>query len=167
MRNKIFFLVFGVLIVGSALFVSRSYLRDFVFAQTKTTRVQIKNTVLQAEVAQTEAQRETGLSGRATLGMDKAMLFVYSKPTTPVFWMEGMRFPLDIIFISKGKIVEIVKEAMPPMPEQVRETYSPPEPVDWVLEVNAGLSDRQAWKVGDTLTLHPLPPTSAEATAGR
>ncbi len=155
MRNKIFFLIFGVLIIGSGLFVGRSYLRDFVFAQTKTTRVQIKNTILQAEVVQTEAQREKGLSGRATLGMDKAMLFVYSKPATPVFWMEGMRFPLDMIFISKGQIIEIVKEAMPPMPEQVRKTYSPPAPIDWVLEVNAGLSDRQEWKVGNAVTLNP------------
>ena len=87
--------------------------------------------------------------------MDKAMLFVYPKPTTPVFWMEGMRFPLDIIFISKGKIIEVVKEAMPPMPEQVRKTYSPPASIDWVLEVNAGLSDRQEWKVGDKVTLAP------------
>lgn len=155
MQNKIFVVILGTLFVGSALFLGSSYLRDFVFAQSKTVRVQIKGTILQAEVAQTEAQREKGLSGRATLGMDKAMLFVYEKPVTPVFWMQGMRFPVDMIFISKGKIADMAEEMLPPMPEQAVQTHAPPMPIDQVLEVNAGLSERKGWKVGDAVTLTP------------
>lgn len=157
MRNKIIFLISGILFVGLALFIGRSYLRDFVFAQTKITRVQIKGAVLQAEIAQTEAQREKGLSGRATLGMDKAMLFIYSEPTKPVFWMKDMRFPVDMIFIANSRIVDIAKEMTPPMPEQAWQTHSPPVPIEQVLEVNAGLSDRKGWKVGDAIRLNPEP----------
>ena len=45
-----------------------------------------------------------GLSERQSLAEDKGMLFLFEKPDHYAFWMKGMEFPLDIIFINGDKI---------------------------------------------------------------
>ena len=55
-----------------------------------------------------------GLSGYAGLPEDAGMLFVFPEPIQPTFWMKGMLFAIDIIWIRDGTVVQIHESATPP-----------------------------------------------------
>ena len=67
--------------------------------------------------------------------------------------MRNMEFPIDILFISDGKIVTLYKNVKPPISEQNLQLYSPSAPIDNVVEINAGLSDQYGFKEGDPVTI--------------
>lgn len=119
--------------------------------------VTIGSKVINVEVASTEATREQGLSGRSSLPAGSGMLFVFeSKNVNPIFWMKGMLIPLDFIWISGGKVIRIDKNVPAPSPntsDSNLKLYSAGQPIDYVLEVNAGFSQLNSIKVGDSVTL--------------
>ena len=89
---------------------------------------------LALEVANTEAERETGLMNRASLPADGGMLFLFPFDSSGAFWMKDTLIPLDIAFIdSAGKVVTIrhgVPLDLTPLAPTARYRY--------VIEVNAG-----------------------------
>lgn len=87
------------------------------------------------EIADTEAKREQGLSGRASLPPGEGMLFEFAADTKPAFWMKEMNFPLDIAWLDPDfKIIGVERNVAPATYPQ---TFSPPRPIRYVLEVNA------------------------------
>lgn len=116
----------------------------------------ISGTTINIETADTTQRRSLGLGGRDTLATDSGMLFTFPDQAKHSFWMKGMRFALDFIWIRKMKVVDILKNAQPPQPGQADETlpvYVPNQPVDSVLEVNAGFVDSHGIKVGDIVDI--------------
>ena len=97
------------------------------------------------EVASTWEAQERGLGYRPDLCGDCGMLFVFATPGRYGFWMKGMEFPLDILWIRDSRIVSIEKN----LSADDRRTLTPPSPADQVLEINAGLVDRYGISVGD------------------
>jgi uncharacterized membrane protein (UPF0127 family) len=100
------------------------------------------------EIAATPPTRTQGLSGHAPLGDDEGMLFLFEWPDKYGFWMKEMLFPLDIIWIRDGLIVDISTDV--PAPKQGEEIVNvmPRETVDAVLEVNAGFAARHGLRLG-------------------
>lgn len=94
------------------------------------------------EVARTETEKIRGLSGRDGLAPNGGMLFVYEAPVRPLIWMQGMRFPLDILWIRDGRVVDLVQGAKPPGPGEAPQIFAPPEEIQYVLEVPAGFAQR-------------------------
>jgi uncharacterized protein len=121
-------------------------------------RVQINDTSIIVEIADTDKTRERGLSGREELPENTGMLFDFKDMRfIPVFWMKDMNFPLDMIWIKDGKIVQITRDVPAPDPEtpdSALPKYSPNQIVDYVLEVNAGFSERNNINVGDEVELN-------------
>lgn len=121
----------------------------------KKTSVTISNQKLSLDVADTEKKRELGLSTKRSLKGNEGMLFVFPTKDYPSFWMKGMSFPIDIIFLNDNKVVTIYKNV--PSPESTTEiptaTYAPSSPINRVIELKAGRSDQLGIKVGDTITL--------------
>jgi uncharacterized membrane protein (UPF0127 family) len=110
---------------------------------------------LSVEVADTPAERGRGLSGREMLPENSGMLFVFDTPGRYGFWMYGMKFPLDIIWIDeKLRVVYFVENAQPCV--NICETYEPPADALYVLEVNAGFVKKYGLKVGDVVELSGL-----------
>jgi uncharacterized membrane protein (UPF0127 family) len=63
---------------------------------------------IQAELADTNAARETGLMNRTQLPNNSGMLFVFEQKAGHCFWMNNTKIPLSIAFIADdGKIVNI------------------------------------------------------------
>lgn len=110
---------------------------------------EIKGHKFQVEVVTSEKDKEIGLSKHNTLALNHGMLFLFDKPELYAFWMKGMKFPLDIIFIRNNKIVTLYKS----LPINNLTIYPAREPSDKVLEINAGLSEKYGIKVGDTVTI--------------
>ena len=96
------------------------------------------------DVANNDWSRARGLSGRKVLGDSEGMLFIFDKPKVQKFWMKGMNFPLDIIWINGSKVVG-VSENLPLAPLMDLKLYSSNEPVNLVLEINAGSAKK--WNI--------------------
>lgn len=126
---------------------------NFFQAPVRVTRqISLRDARLTVEVADTPSSRAQGLAGRADLPKDTGMLFIFPEPGYPTFWMQGMNFPLDFIWLRNGRVVEVtqgVLQPTPQMPEPRR--LSPSEPVDAVIEVEVGWVAAHGIEVGDTL----------------
>lgn len=105
------------------------------------------------EIATTTAAQERGLSGRASIPSDYAMLFVFNKDKMSGFWMKEMLVPIDIVWLSNsGRILGIDHSVQPSTYPSV---FYPPQPVQYVLEMRADETERLKWKVGTTVLLPP------------
>jgi uncharacterized protein len=158
--NKLF-IVFGIILVIFAgvvfyQFRSNSNTRTGGAAQStnKNATARINNKTFKLEIADTPAAQQKGLSGRDSLAQDQGMLFVFDKADYYSFWMKNMKFPIDIIFIRGDKIVSISKNAVAPKSADASlPIYKPEAPVDKVLEINSGLSDKHNIKKGDKVEI--------------
>jgi uncharacterized membrane protein (UPF0127 family) len=123
--------------------------------------LKVANVALNIEIADTEEKRQKGLGGRKSLAEGSGMLFVFpQKQVFPSFWMKGMLIPLDMIWINKGFVVKIDKNVPAPAaetPDSKLPFYRPNSAVDYVLEVNAGFSDKNGIKIGDSVDLVATP----------
>ena len=115
-------------------------------------KVDIDNHIFYVDVAVTPSQKELGLGYRDSMAQDHGMLFPYDHPEQYSFWMKGMRFPLDMIWIRNKTIIDITKN-IPVATSDYLPTYAPHVPADKVLEVNAGTTDRLNIKVGDAIKI--------------
>ncbi len=108
---------------------------------------------IRVEIADTPAERETGLMHRDSLAEDAGMLFILDDEEVVGFWMKDTRIPLDIIFIdSNWRIVNIRRSAQP-CTEEPCESYFSDEPVRYVLEVNAGFAEQHSIGQSDSIRL--------------
>ena len=113
--------------------------------------LKIKDRVFKLEVADSEAKRTSGLSGRDSLPADQGMLFVFEKSARYGFWMKDMKFPIDIIWFNRGRVVYIVENA-PPDNSYQPAVYNPTFDADSALELRAGEVRRLGIKTGDILS---------------
>src|SRR3989344_624382 len=65
-------------------------------------QIKIGEALLNIEIADTQGKRAKGFGSRDQLASDSGMLFVFDTPGQYQFWMKGMKFPLDMIFIKDG-----------------------------------------------------------------
>ncbi|KKQ92340.1 MAG: hypothetical protein UT17_C0002G0003 [Candidatus Woesebacteria bacterium GW2011_GWB1_39_10] len=123
---------------------------------TKKT-LMIGDRIIPVEIVSTPELRARGLSGRTSLDQNSGMLFTFeAQNVTPSFWMKDMKIPIDIIWINDAKIVKIDKDIKPPSEGTIDsklQVYNPGEPIDFVLEVNAGYSVDNDMRVGDSINL--------------
>ena len=121
---------------------------QFAINKNDFSTVTISGKSFEVEVADDPQEREKGLSGRKKLAEDKGMLFVYDKEQRPEFWMKGMLFPLDIIWIKGDRVVDLNKN-IKPKEVQPPETITSSKEVDKVLEVNSGVIEEFDIEIGD------------------
>jgi uncharacterized membrane protein (UPF0127 family) len=122
----------------------------------KLTTIKIGDLTLNVEVAQTENERIKGLSGREKLAEGSGMLFVFPEKSIHQFWMKEMKFPIDMIFINSGNVVDLLKDVPPPVQNQKDKdlpVYSSKIQSDMVLEVPAGFINSQNIKPDDKVFL--------------
>ena len=120
------------------------------------TEVTIRQQSIEVEVVRTREEQARGLSERDSLAWGSGMLFPYEKPAFVSFWMKGMRFDIDIVWIRHNRIVGIAERVPhPPDPEATPASVRPPELIDTVLEVPAGYARAHGWSRGDRVRVSP------------
>lgn len=99
--------------------------------------VQINGQAFNTEVASSSSEFDKGLGGRPCILPNQAMLFAFKQPGQYPFWMKGMKFPIDIIWISASHTVvaEEVDEQPSTYPDKFVNQKS--RPAQYVLEVKA------------------------------
>jgi len=109
--------------------------------------VLINGATFQVALAQTPEEQERGLGNISSMPADAGMLFIFPTPDTYGFWMKDTLIPLDMIWLDEEKrIVYIEKEVQP---ESYPNIYTPDTPALYVLELNAGLVEKNNLKLGD------------------
>ncbi len=116
------------------------------------TRIKIHDHVFTVEIAATAQEKEQGLGYRDSLAPDHGMLFPYDHKDQYQFWMKGMRFPLDFVWIDGKRIVDITI-SVPVATNEPLPVYRPKAPVDKILELNAGTVEKVGIAIGDTVEI--------------
>lgn len=136
---------FGVLMLKNS-FSGSSY---------RSGTITLKQAVINVEIAETELQLEKGLSGRKSLSENAGMFFIFDRSDRYGFWMENMRFPIDIIWMQKVSAHEyrVIGKEEQVHPETYPNVFYPPEAIDAVLEINAYQSQIHQIEIGDSYYL--------------
>ena len=96
-------------------------------------------------IAATSAQQQRGLMFVRDMPAMTGMLFIYRRASVRGIWMKNTYIPLDILFArGDGTITSIVANAEP----LSLTSMSSSEPINFVLELNAGTAERLSIKVG-------------------
>lgn len=147
MRIIFLFIILTVSIVFS------SFVFLFIFNPNKP-YVMISNKYFDAEIAITDIQKNIGLSKYSDIKSDFAMVFPFDKPGYYGFWMKGMKFSIDIIYVRDRKIITIFKNVpYPKSKTQELSQYTPNQIANTVIEIKAGLSDKYNFKKGDKVII--------------
>lgn len=120
----------------------------------KQTIVEINETEIQVEIANSTAKRTKGLMFRKYLPEGSGMLFVFPNEAKHSFWMANTLIPLDIIWINSNKEVVYIENGVPPCTESVRSAckiYKPNTDAKYVLELNSGKSSDLNIQIDDTV----------------
>jgi len=95
--------------------------------------------VFDVYLALTQAQQSRGLMRVRYLPEFTGMLFPYERPRVLSMWMKNTYIPLDILFIrADGSIANIETHTTPLSLDSI----SAIEPLRFVLELNAGVTER-------------------------
>lgn len=100
------------------------------------------------EIAENNDERMQGLMYRDKLKEDQGMLFIFENETLQSFWMKNTVLSLDIMFVNKEGIIVKIHKNTEPFSEQGLPSESP---AIYVVEVNAGYSDKHNIKEGDKI----------------
>ena len=116
------------------------------------TIIKISDKIYLVQIAETESDRETGLSKTEKLDQDSGMLFVIPEGHSQVaFTMEDMSYDLDLIFINEDDEVYDVQYGKAGSKDPIISTSE--DIVKYVLEVNPN----SGIKIGDELEFTDCP----------
>jgi uncharacterized membrane protein (UPF0127 family) len=142
--------VFGSIVVGGLILVlvlSAVWIGLHFDKHPGLHKIQIGDQRLSVYVADTDASRELGLSGRNGLLPDEGMLFIFPIEGKFAFWMKDMKFSIDIIWVANdGSVIYIEKNISP---DTYPKTFAPTSGLArYVLEVPAGFCDKKNIAIG-------------------
>ncbi|TSC69667.1 MAG: hypothetical protein G01um101456_19 [Parcubacteria group bacterium Gr01-1014_56] len=120
-------------------------------AKNATRSIEVEDTTIIVEVADTESSRERGLSGRRSLLRGNGMLFVFESGATAGIWMKDMQFPIDIIWINASSTVITIAHDV--SPDTYPNIFYPSSPARYVLEVPAGFAKQIGVAEGTKIVL--------------
>jgi uncharacterized protein len=131
----------------------------YYFRQTKPSSpfIKIGNKIITVDVVKTPKELSLGLSYRKSLGKDHGMIFIFSQQSYQTFWMKGMNFNLDFIWIDGNKVVDITENVSAPkenVPDEALPTFRSKVPVTSMLEVNSGFIKEHNIHIGDSAIFH-------------
>jgi uncharacterized protein len=111
--------------------------------------VSIGDVRLLADIAADPNQKSLGLGVRNNMTEVEGMLFPFESEARHGFWMNGMKFPIDIIWLDSGKKVVHIEPDLKPCPSVLDcPNYVPDSNAMYVLETVAGFSERHGVIVG-------------------
>jgi uncharacterized membrane protein (UPF0127 family) len=132
--------------------VNKSFPGDNTYLHAKVT---VNGFNVMADVAVTDEQMTKGLDIKNNLTENQGMLFVFQQPGRYGFWMMGMKFPIDIIWLDSNDTVTHIEHSLEPcLPNSFGRsyllcpTYSPEKGSLYVLETVSGFSVKHNVRVG-------------------
>jgi uncharacterized membrane protein (UPF0127 family) len=110
---------------------------------------------IEIEIADDLRKITQGLMFRDKLEENQGMLFIFPSEDYRSFWMKNTSIPLDMLFVSsEGEIIDIHKFTTP----FSEKNYLSDKPAQYVVEVNAGFTDKYYIDVGDKIIWNKIAP---------
>ena len=116
-------------------------------------RVCFKDNCFNVSLALTSDEQSKGLMFVDHLDNDKGMLFVFQEDGIYPFWMKNTLIPLDIIWIDSNNKVVFISKNTQPCKSLICDSINPGKQARYVLEINAGISDKIGLAIGDNMTI--------------
>jgi uncharacterized membrane protein (UPF0127 family) len=107
---------------------------------------------IDAQVALTPEQRQTGLMHRREMPQHEGMLFVFEQPAIQCFWMKNTLLPLTAAFVADDGTIVTLADMKP----QTEDSHCSARPVRYVLEMNQGWFAKKNIKAGFRLGGKPF-----------
>ena len=128
------------------------------FVEPHLRAIQVDGQTVNVSIADTDATRQKGLSGRSGLAPNEGMLFIFSQDRKYTFWMKDMKFSIDILWLEADPSnpsgqATIVSMAQSVSPDTYPRDFLPSRPVRYVLELPAGFAEQYNVRIGDTVQL--------------
>jgi uncharacterized membrane protein (UPF0127 family) len=134
------------------LLIATIYVGYHLYEQPKSVKIVISGATLGVELAETSADQQRGLSGRDSMATNHGMLFIFDHESYWSFWMNDMRFPLDIIWFDSNKRAVFIEDDLQACSSDQCPIFTPPVEAMYVLEVNAGFVSAHHISLGDTFS---------------
>ncbi len=133
MKQKILLSILLILIISSGIYV--------IFNKNKNNikDIMVGECVFRVEIVDTPDKIKKGLAERNKLCDNCGMLFSFIGKKERPFWMKGMKFPLDIIWLADDKVIWVEKNISHLDQETI---WHPPVLANNVLEINAGQAEK-------------------------
>jgi uncharacterized protein len=126
------------------------FLVVFFFSVYRTTDVlRVNNTTYLLKISSTKSQLINGLSDTQALPQNTGMLFILPNLDYQCFWMKGMKFNLDIIWLNSEKKVIKIEQNL--SPSTYPNNYCPSSFARYVLEMNSGFIKTNKIRLGQVL----------------
>jgi len=125
---------------------------NFIFDKQGFVKVCFKEACFLAEILENREEALKGLMFRQELEKDKGALFVFEKDGIHSFWMKNTLINLDIIWINSKNQVVFIKKNAEPCAESKCASIRPNKKAKYVLEINAGISEKINLQIGDTVS---------------
>lgn len=169
MQTKLYFYLRPALLLGALLLLGTAGCRETPQSSLKTESVAFtkEGTLslyraesdsllarIDIEIAETEYETQTGLMYRQSMEDRQGMLFIFPDEARHSFYMKNTLMPLDILFIRGDRSIANIARNAQPLDESGIPSAGP---VQYVLEINAGLSDRWGLKEGDRIAFERNP----------
>lgn len=104
--------------------------------------------VIDAQVASTAEQRQTGLMLRKEMPQHEGMLFIFDQASMQCFWMKNTLLPLTAAFVADDGTIENLADMNP----ETIDSHCSAKPVRYVLEMNKGWFAKKSIKAGSKLS---------------
>jgi uncharacterized membrane protein (UPF0127 family) len=117
--------------------------------EKKTVSVTIGKKTLRAVIADRDKTRTEGLLGWGTITDEEGMLLDFSAPGQYAIHMEGMKFPIDAVWIDSKGVIKLIYEKIQPNSGRV---YPSIYSSRYCLEVKAGFCERYGVQEGQTIS---------------
>lgn len=102
---------------------------------------------VRADIANTEATRQTGLMYRQKMGRHEGMLFVFPDIGYHAMWMRNTLIPLSVAYLNERGVILSIHE-MQALSEVAHQSAGPAR---YALEMNAGWFAANKVSVGETI----------------
>jgi uncharacterized protein len=115
----------------------------------KTIKLYIGTNVMDAEMALTGIQMQTGMMYRTNVTENEGMLFVFGGPWRASFWMMNTKVPLSAAYIDPAGVIQEIHELEPGNTNSV---VAAAENIQFVLETKQGWFERHQIGAGTLIS---------------
>jgi uncharacterized membrane protein (UPF0127 family) len=104
---------------------------------------------INVEIPKNSDEFEKGLAGRPCILPNQGMFFAFKKDGQYPFWMKGMKFPIDIVWITSTH--RVAAQEINESPKTYPDKFVNKIPAQYVLELKANRSKELRMEIGSTV----------------
>jgi hypothetical protein len=122
--------------------------------EPRTISVILGNQTIRAVVADTDASRREGLLGWDQITEGTGMVLDFAMPGQYAIHMQGMKFPIDAVWVDANGLIKLIYEDITPNSGMV---YPSMFPCRYCLEIKAGFCKKYGITIGQSVRFGAKP----------